>query len=104
MFFEELIEQHCVYGFVADRAELTLGVMGHQVGIYLRHLFSHETKLRNARLIQLGLVMEGHGTKGQQRLTNSAHIGDVRLESTRREKYTQLTVIIDVTGSSTRAH
>jgi hypothetical protein len=61
--------------------------MGHQVWVHLRHLLSHEAKLRSACLIQFGLVMEGHGTQGQERLTGSGHIRDVRLESTRREKH-----------------
>ena len=102
MLFEKLIEQHCVYHLVADRAELALGVMGHQIRVHLRHLFGDETKLRNACLIQFGLVMEGHGTQGQQRLTGIAHVGDVCFESTRREKHPQLTVIVHVTGAAAR--
>src|SRR4029077_1306734 len=48
------------------------------------------------------LVMEGHGTQGQDRLTGSAHVSDVRLKPTRGEKHAQLASIVHVTGSSTR--
>ena len=48
--------------------------------------------------------MEGDWTQGQERLTGSAHVGDVRLEPARGEKHAQLAVVVDVTGSSTRCN
>src|SRR5256886_2058941 len=104
MFFEKLIEQHCVHSFVANRAKLALGVMGHQIGIHLRYLFRYEAELGDAQLVQLGLVMEGDGAQSQDRLTASGHISDVGLEPARGEKHAQLAVIVHVTGASTRPY
>src|SRR6266853_2760801 len=103
MLFEKLVEQHRVHCFIADGVEVPLSVMGHQVGVHLRHLLGYQAELWDARLIQLGLVMEGDGTQGQERLTGSGHVGDVPLESARGEKDPQLTLVIHVTGGATRA-
>src|SRR5438105_12290931 len=102
MLLEKLIEQHRVHSFVAHRAELALGVVGHQIRIYLRHLFGHQAELRDAGLIQLRLVMEGDWTQGQDRLTGSGHISDVGFETPRGEKHAQLASIVHITGASTR--
>ncbi len=102
--FEKLVKQHRVNRFVADGVDVALGVMGHQVGVHLRHFLGYEAELRDPRLIQLGLVTEGHGTQSQERLTGGAHVGDVRLEPARREKDAQLALIVYVTGGSTRTH
>ncbi len=46
---EELIEQHRVYRFIADGVDVAPGVMGHQIGVRLRHLLGHDAELRDAR-------------------------------------------------------
>ena len=48
MFFEELVEQHCVHRFVAHGVNLAGFVASHQVRINLRHLLGHKSELRNA--------------------------------------------------------
>ena len=55
--------------------------MGHQVGIHLRHLVSDKAELRDATLIQFGLVVESDGTQGQERLTGIVHVGNVCLKA-----------------------
>ena len=102
MLFNELVEQHDAHRFVTDRGEVTIGVMGHQVGIHLRHLLGDKAGLRDASLIQLGLVMESDETQGQERLTGVAHVGNVGLKAACGEKHAQLAVIFHVTGASTR--
>jgi len=78
--------------------------MGYQVWVHLGDLLGHEAELRDARLIQLGLVMEGDGTQGQERVTDSAHVGDVRLEPTRGEKHAKLASVVHVAGASASAN
>ena len=78
--------------------------MGHQIGIHLRYLLGHEAELRDTRLIELRLVMEGDRTQGQERLAGSAHVRDIGLKPARREKHAQFAIVIHVTGSSTRAN
>ena len=104
MFFKKLVEQHRVYGFVADGIDLALGITGDQVRVHLRHFLGHQSKLRDACLIQLAFVMESHRAQGKQRLTNIAHLGNVSLESARGEKHTELAVIVHVTGTSTKTN
>ena len=102
MFFEEFIKQHRVHSLIADRAELALGVMGHQVRVHLCHLLGYEAELRDAQLVQLGLVMKSHRTQSKEHVTGSGHVGDVGLESARGEKDAQLAIIVHITGASTR--
>jgi hypothetical protein len=45
MFFEELVQQHCVYRFVADGIGLFVGVAHHQIRLHLFDFLSNETKL-----------------------------------------------------------
>jgi hypothetical protein len=56
MFLKELIKQHRIHRFVADREWFALLVPRHQVGIYLCHLFCHEAELRDAIRVKLVLV------------------------------------------------
>ena len=51
--FEKLVEQHDIHRLVADGGDVTLRVMGHQIGIHLRYLLGHEAELRDTRLIEL---------------------------------------------------
>src|SRR2546423_6802021 len=76
--------------------------MRHQVGIHLRDLLGHETKLRDTSLIQFRLVVESDWTQTEDRLTGSGHISDVGLESARGEKDAKLAIIVHITGASTR--
>src|SRR5882724_5841964 len=103
MLFQEFIEQHCVNRLIADGGDVALGVMSHQVGVHLRYLLGHEAELRDASLIQLGLVMEGDWPQGEERLAGSSHICDVGLEPARGEKHAKLAIVVHVTGASTRA-
>ena len=45
MFFEELVEQHRVYFFIADSVGLTVCIARYQVGFDLCHLFSDKAEL-----------------------------------------------------------
>ena len=54
--FEELVEQHRVYGFIAHGIRLALLVASHQSGIYLFHVLGHEPELRDAIRVKLVLV------------------------------------------------
>src|SRR2546426_7547280 len=58
MFFEELVEQHRVHRLVAHGVDLSFGVASHEIGVDLFHVFSHETKLRDAIGVNLLLVAE----------------------------------------------
>ena len=102
MLFEKLVEQHGVHRLVANGGEFAFGVMGHQVGIHLRHLLGDKAELRDASLIQFGLVMESHWAQGKQRLTGITHVGNVGLKAACGEKHAQLAGIVHVTGTSTR--
>ena len=102
MLLEKLVEQHRVHRLVTDRGDVALRVVGHQVGVHLRHLLGHEAELRDAQLVQLRLVMEGHRTQGQKSLTGSGHVGYVRFEPERGEKHAQLASVVHVTSASTR--
>src|SRR5438552_16349363 len=99
--FEKLIEQHRVHSFVADGVDVALGVMGHQIRIYLCDLLGDEPELRDAGLIQFGLVVESDRTQGEQRVTGRSHFGDVCLEATCGEKDAKLASVVHVTGAPT---
>src|SRR5207237_10157799 len=59
MFFEKLVEQHRVHRVVAHGVDFPLVVASHQIRIDLCHLLSHEAELRDARGIEVFLIMEG---------------------------------------------
>jgi hypothetical protein len=58
MFFQELVEQHRVHGFVPKGVHLALCVAHHEIGIDLFHVLSHEPELRSALGIDFFLVTE----------------------------------------------
>ena len=61
MLFEEFIEQHRVYGFVADRVRLALVIASDQIGVYFFDLLGYQPELRDPLGIKFLLVAEGHG-------------------------------------------
>ena len=67
MLFEELVEQHRVYRFVAHGVELSFFIPHHQVRIDLFYFFGHKTELRDALRINLLLVTEGDWLKREDR-------------------------------------
>jgi hypothetical protein len=89
--FQELVEQHCVDGVLADRVWLSFFVGQHQRGIYLGDFFSDQTKLRC--VLGVRLVVEGDRPQCQDCFTCFLHIGDVFLESLGGSNRAKLTVI-----------
>jgi len=56
VFFKKLIQQHRVHRFVANRVSFSVSVAGHQIGIHLFHVLSHEAKLRDAIRVEVVLA------------------------------------------------
>ena len=93
--FEELVEQHRVHRFVAHGVRLALLVAGHQIGIHLFHVLSHEAELRDALGVKLVLVAEGHRFERENRFARFVHRFDLVLETRRGSDRAELTVGID---------
>src|SRR3984893_15036369 len=89
--FEEFVEQHRVYRFVAHGVNFALAVVSHQVGIDLFYLLGHEAELRDAVWIKLMLVAEGHRFQRQDRFARFVHRLDLVLESLRGRRHPKLT-------------
>jgi hypothetical protein len=54
--FEKLIEQHCLYGFLAHGLWLSFLIPRDHVGIYLGHFFCNQAKRRRLSRVNLLLV------------------------------------------------
>jgi len=93
--FQELVEQHRVHRFVANRVRLSFVVASHQIGIYFFHVLSNEAELRDALEVKLVLVAEGHRFQCEDRFARFVHRLDRILETLRRDDRAQLTVSID---------
>src|SRR5947209_2713991 len=92
MLFEKLIEQHRVHRFIADGVRFSLLVTGHQVGIHLLHLLSHQPELWDGFRIKLMLVVEGDRFECQDRFARLVHRFDRVLETLRRNDRAELSV------------
>src|SRR5437899_3423124 len=56
---EKFIEQHRVHRLVTDGVRLSIRLTRNEIGVYLFHILSHESKLWNALGVKLMLVVEG---------------------------------------------
>src|SRR5947207_10399362 len=95
MLFEELVQQHCVHRFVANRVSLALIVASYEVRIYLFHFLGYEAELRDARRIKLVLVTKSHWFKRENRFARLVHRLDRVLETLRGDDGAEVTVSID---------
>ena len=99
--FEELVKQHRVDLLVADRVRLTLAIADDQVGIYVFHFLSHQSKLRDALRINLFLVAKTHRLERQNRFAGFAHRLDLVLEPRGRRRGAELAICIDENSRAT---
>src|SRR5207245_8039554 len=83
MLFEELVQQHRIYFFVADCERFSFSVASNQSRVDLFYFLSDQAKLRRAFRIQLLLVAERDRLECQDRFTLLIHRFD-RLFKTHR--------------------
>src|SRR5439155_2232030 len=95
MLFEELVEQHRVHRFVADRVRLALVVTSHQIGINLFHFLSHKAKLPNPLGIQVMFIMERYRSQREKGFARLVHRLDRVLETLRGDNCAEVTIGID---------
>src|SRR5947207_15263935 len=96
MLFEELVEQYCVYRFVAYGLDLAFGIASHQVGIHFFHFLSDESKHDGAIGFNLLFITEGDRFERQDGFASLVHKFDLVLEPSRGDKRADLVVGIDV--------
>src|SRR5436309_4888381 len=66
MFFEELIEQHRVYRFVAHRVWLVIGIIDHLIRIHFGDCLGHQPDQRCAVSRYLLLTVDGYRVQRQE--------------------------------------
>src|SRR6266705_800546 len=102
MLLEELVQQHRVHRFVADRVGLPLAVSSHQVRVDLFHLLGHKAELRDAVRVKLVLVTEGYRFERENRFARLVHRFDCILESLRGNDSAELTLRVDNNTDASR--
>ena len=70
---EKLVEQHCVYCFVAHGERFPLVVADNQIRIYFFYVLSHQPELRCGLRIDFLLVAERNGLQCEDRFVGFVH-------------------------------
>jgi hypothetical protein len=94
--FKELVEQHCIHGFVPDGVDLAVFIANHQVRVDLGYFLGNQTIFRPIRPVSL--VVEGYRLKREEVLARFVHRFDVLLESDRRAYRAKLAGGVDHYG------
>src|SRR5205823_8638539 len=81
--FEELVQQHCVYGVVAHSVRYACSIASYDGVVDLFHFLGHEAKLRKTLGIKLFLVKECDWLKREDRFACLVHWLDLRFETLR---------------------
>src|SRR5947209_20390465 len=84
MFFEELVQQHRVYRFVAHGVNFSIGIASDEVRVHLCDFLGYQTELRDILRINLGFVAERHWSQRKDRFAGFVHRLDLVFETRRR--------------------
>src|SRR4030095_264667 len=98
----ELVEQHRVHCFVADRHHFSVLVSDHRIRIHLRHFLSNQSELRDGIGIKLLLVAKAHGLEGKYCFARFLHRFDRFLKPGRGHNRAELAIRADNTTYPTR--
>src|SRR5215469_15528756 len=71
--FEELVEQHRIHRFVANRIGLAVFVASYQVCIYFFHVLGYEAELRDGIGVKLRLIAKRHRFQRENRFAGFVH-------------------------------
>src|ERR1051326_1902873 len=105
MFFQKLVQQHCIYLIVSHGVRFTVSIPSHEVRIYLLNVLGHKSKVGNALRVNLVLVPKRNWFEREDRFAGLVHRFDVILEALRGYYCTKVTIgqdqRSDLSGSCT---